>query len=98
LWGAALASKFTAVFPLLGFTAYLAYKDRGALGPTAAGAALAFLVSHAVDIANGVFLYHFQFYWWLVSFHSHKNPFEGWLILFTGAPWYVYYANLVQRI
>ena len=97
MWGAALASKFTAVFPLLGFTAYLAYKDRGALGPTAAGAALAFLASHAVDIANGVFLYHFQFYWWLVSFHSHKNPFEGWLVLFTGAPWYVYYTKFLYN-
>lgn len=70
LWGAALASKFTAVFPLLGFIAYLAYRDRRGLGPVAVGVALVFLASHAVDIANGVFLFHFKFYWWLASFHS----------------------------
>lgn len=97
LWGAAFASKFTALFPFLGFFLYLALRDRGSLAPVAVAAGLAWIAAHAVDIANGLFLLHMQYYWWLVTFHSHKNPFGGWLVLFTGAPWYVYYTKFLYN-
>ena len=29
-------------------------------------------------------MFHVQFYWWLSSFHSNKNPFVGWLMLIAG--------------
>ncbi|MGB9706300.1 MAG: hypothetical protein ACPL3C_12675 [Pyrobaculum sp.] len=97
LWGAALASKFTAAFPLAGFVFYVLLRDRRSLVPITVGAALAFLAAHAVDLAQGLFLYHLQFYWWLVSFHSHKNPFLGWVTFFTGAPWYVHYTKFLYN-
>ncbi|WP_237179403.1 hypothetical protein [Pyrobaculum ferrireducens] len=97
LWGAALASKFTAAFPLAGFVFYVLLRDRKSLAPITIGAAVAFLAAHAVDLAHGLFLYHLQFYWWLVSFHSHKNPLTGWLTFLMGAPWYVYYTKFLYN-
>ena len=96
-WGAAFASKFTALFPFMGFFLYLVLRDRQSLMPVAAGTVLAFVAAHALDIASGFFMFHMQFYWWLTSFHSKKNPFEGWLVLFTGAPWYVYYTKFLYN-
>ncbi|MGK0548319.1 MAG: hypothetical protein ABWU84_01580 [Pyrobaculum sp.] len=81
----------------MGFFLYLVLRDRRSLVPVAVAAGLAFTAAHAVDIANGLFLFHMQFYWWLISFHSKKNPFEGWLVLFTGAPWYVYYTKFLYN-
>jgi hypothetical protein len=83
--------------PLAGFVFYVLLRDRRSLAPITIGAALAFLAAHAVDLAQGLCLYHLQFYWWLVSFHSRKNPFLGWLTFFTGAPWYVHYTKFLYN-
>lgn len=62
-WGAAFASKFTALSPFLGFFLYLVLRDRRSLIPVAASAVLAFVAAHALDIASGLFMFHMQFYW-----------------------------------
>ncbi len=97
LWGLAFASKFNALFPFLGFLGYLLLRDRRSVAPVLVGLSLAFVAAHAVDVANGVFLYHLNYYAWLVSYHSHKNPLTGWTTLFFGAPWYVYYTKFLYN-
>jgi hypothetical protein len=93
LWGLAFASKFNALSPFLGFIGYLALRDRRSVLPVLVGLVLAFVATHAVDVANGVSLHHLNSYMRLVLFHSGKNPLMGWTTLFFGAPWYVYYTK-----
>lgn len=97
LWGLAFASKFNALFPFLGLIGYLALRDRRSVLPVLVGLVLAFVATHAVDVANGVFLHHLNSYMWLVLFHSGKNPLMGWTTLFFGAPWYVYYTKFLYN-
>jgi hypothetical protein len=84
LWGLAFASKFNALFPFLGFIGYLALRDRRSVLPVLVGLVLAFVATHAVDVANGVFLHHPNSYMRLVLLHSGKNPLMGWTTLFLG--------------
>jgi predicted membrane-bound dolichyl-phosphate-mannose-protein mannosyltransferase len=76
LWGLAFASKFNPLFPFLCFLGHLLLRDRGSVVLVFVGLSLAFVAAHAVE-AEWVFLYRLNYYAWLVSYHSHKNPPYG---------------------
>jgi len=52
------------------------------------------VAAHGVE-TDGMFLYGLNYYGWLVSYHSRKNPLTGWTALFFGTPWYVYYTEFL---
>ncbi|GEM_PF-2267943 len=54
--------------------------------PVFVGLSLASVAAHGVE-RDGVFLYSLNYYGWLVSYYSRKNPLTGWTALFFGAPW-----------
>jgi len=57
------------------------------------GLSLAFVAAHGVE-RDGVFLYSLNYYGWLVSYYSRKNPLTGWTALFFGAPWLLHGVSL----
>ena len=76
LWGLAFASKFNALFPFLCFLGRLLLRDRGSVVLVFVGLSLAFVAARAVE-AEWVFLYSLNYYAWLVSYHSRRNPLTG---------------------
>jgi len=70
----------------LGFLGRLLLRDRRSVVSVFVGLSLAFVAAHGVE-TDGVFLYSLNYYGWLVSYHSRKNPLTGWTALFFGAPW-----------
>ena len=80
--------------PFLCFLGRLLLRDRRGVVPVFVGLSLAFVAAHGVE-TDGVFLYSLNYYGWLVSYYSRKNPLTGWTALFFGAPWYVYYTEFL---
>ena len=86
LWGLAFASKIN----ILGL---LLLRDRRSVVSVFVGLSLAFVAAHGVE-TDGMFLYSLNYYRWLVSYHSRKNPLTGWTALFFGAPWLLHGVSL----
>ena len=69
--------------PFLCFLGRLLLRDRRSVVPVFVGLSLAFVASHGVE-TDGVFLCSLNYYGWLVSYYSSKNPLTGWTALFFG--------------
>jgi hypothetical protein len=57
------------------------------------GLSLAFVAAHGVE-TDGMFLYSFNYYGWLVVLLQPQNHLTGWTALFFGAPWLLHGVSL----
>jgi hypothetical protein len=67
----------------MGFLGLLLLRDGRSVVAVLVGLSLAFVAAHGVE-ADGVFLYHLNYYGWLVSYYSRKNPLTGGRRCFSG--------------